>query len=64
MEKPNIEFNLTVSVIKEGKQYIAYSPALDLSTCGKNEKEARKNFVEIVDIFFAENNIVQRTWNN
>jgi len=43
--KAKYKFNLTVSVIKEGRQYIAYSPALDLSTCGKNEKEARKNFV-------------------
>jgi len=48
------KFQLTVSIIKEGNRYIAYSPALDLSTSGKNYEEAKKRFNEMVNIFFEE----------
>lgn len=49
-----LEFKLPVSVLKEGKKYIAYTPALDLSTSGKNYEEVKKRFGEIVNIFFEE----------
>lgn len=45
---------LSVSVFKEGKYFVAYTPALDLSTSGKTYKQAMKRFDEIVDIFFEE----------
>jgi len=48
------QVNLQVDFIKQGKSYIAYSPALDLSTSGKTQKEAQKRFEEAVDIFFEE----------
>lgn len=54
MAKINLEVNLPVSVIKEGKKYIAYTPALDLSTSGKNYEEAKKRFKEATGIFFEE----------
>ena len=54
MRKVGLEFKLPVSVIKEGKKYIAYTPALDLSTSGKGYEEAKKHFEEIVTIFFEE----------
>lgn len=47
-------YNLPVFIIKEGKNYIAYTPALDLSTSGKDYEEVRKRFHEIVNIFFEE----------
>ena len=34
--------------------FIVYSPALDLSTCAPTFDEAKKNFDQAVDIFFAE----------
>ncbi len=34
--------------------FVAYSPVLDLTTCGETFEEAKKNFAEAVDIFFAE----------
>ena len=34
--------------------FIVYSPALDLSTCAPTFDEAKKNFSQAVDIFFAE----------
>lgn len=48
------DVDLTVSVFKEGKAYVAFSPALDISTAGKSATEAKKNFEELVRIFFEE----------
>ena len=51
-----VKFNLQlpVSVFKEGKYFVAYTPALDLSTSGKNYEEVKKRFNEVVNIFFDE----------
>jgi len=49
-----IETNLPISFYKEGRQFIAYCPALDLSSCGDTFAEAKKNLAEALDIFFAE----------
>jgi hypothetical protein len=46
--------NLPVAFIKEGKRVVAYTPALDLSTSGKDTAEAKMRFSEIVDIFFKD----------
>jgi hypothetical protein len=54
MRKPVLEFKLPVSILKEGKKFIAYTPALDLSTSGKSYKEVKRRFNEIVNIFFEE----------
>ena len=54
MNKAMLEFNLSVSILREGKKFIAYTPALDLSTSGESYKEAKKRFEEIVGIFFKE----------
>ncbi len=54
MKKVKLEVNLPLSIIKEGKSYIAYSPALDLSTCGKDYDEVKNRFSELVNIFFEE----------
>ena len=50
----NLEIKLPVSIFKEGRQFVAYTPALDLSTSGKTYEEVRKRFSEVVDIFFAD----------
>ncbi|MFP4539973.1 MAG: type II toxin-antitoxin system HicB family antitoxin [Candidatus Paceibacterota bacterium] len=54
MKKLQIQTNLPLSVIKEGNRFIAYTPALDLSTSGKTYEEAKKRFNEAVSIFFEE----------
>lgn len=62
MNKLSFNFKLPVSIIKEGKKYVAYSPALDLSTSGNSYESVKKRFEEIVDIFFeelVENNTVE-----
>jgi len=54
MKNIKLEFNLPISIIKEGKSYIVYTPALDLSTSAENYEQAKKRFSEIVNIFFEE----------
>lgn len=54
MRKNALGVNLSVSILREGKRYIAYSPALDLSTAGKTYIQAKKRFGEAVNIFFEE----------
>lgn len=43
-------------MLKEGKRFIAYSPALDLSTAASSFELAKKRFEEAVKIFFRELN--------
>ncbi len=53
---------LTVNFIKDRKQVIAYSPALDISTVGKSEEHAKKRFQKLVHIFLKdifERNVVK-----
>jgi len=54
MKKLALETQLQVSIIREGKKFIAYAPALDLSTSGNNYEEVKNRFNEIVHIFFEE----------
>lgn len=49
-----LDFKLSVSIKKEGSTFIAYTPALDIATDGRTKDEARKNFAELVEIFFEE----------
>ena len=49
-----MEIKLQVSIMKQGKQYVAFAPALDLSTSGKSLQQVQKRFSEMVDIFFEE----------
>ena len=45
---------LPVSVFKEGKHFIAFTPTLDLSTSGKTYEQVMKRFDDIVELFFEE----------
>lgn len=54
MKKSQFQFALPVSILKEGDSFIAYSPALDLSTAGDTFEEAKKRFEEAVQLFFEE----------
>ncbi len=50
----NIAYTVPVTVTKQGKHFVAYSPVFDLSTSGKSVKDAQKKFEEIVSIFLEE----------
>ena len=45
---------LNVAFYKEGNKFIAYSSALNLSTCGDSMSQAKKRFDEMVRIFIEE----------
>lgn len=45
---------LNIAFYREGKRFIAYSPALDLSTCGDTQQQAKKRFEEMLQIFLEE----------
>lgn len=45
---------IPVIFFKEDGKVVAYSPALDLSTCGDTEVQAQERFVEAVKIFLSE----------
>jgi len=53
-KKLYFEVSLPVSILKEGKYFVAYTPALDLSTSGKTFAEVKERFSEVVQIFFEE----------
>lgn len=54
MSKMNHQFSIPVSILKEGSSYVAYSPAVDLSTVGDSFEESQKRFEEAIKIFFDE----------
>lgn len=54
MQKIKISGTIPLCFMKEKKSFIAFSPALDLSTCGRTFEEAKKNFAEALEIFIEE----------
>ena len=54
MLKLKFSCSLPVSILKEGKNFVAYTPALDLSTSGRSFEEVQRRFNEVVEIFFEE----------
>ncbi len=54
MKKINYQASLPVTFLREGDQFVAYTPALDLSTSGDTFEQAKIRFAEIAQIFFEE----------
>lgn len=48
------EAEIPVLFLEEGDKIVAYCPALDLSSCGKDRPEAEKRIGEAVYIFLEE----------
>ena len=49
-----MQYSLPVTVFREGDNFVAYTPALDLSTSGNSYEQAAKRFQEVVEVFFEE----------
>ena len=45
---------ITEEIWKEGNMYVAYCPAIDVVSCGKDIEEARKNLLEVIEIELEE----------
>ncbi len=41
-------------ITKQNKRFVAFTPALDISTSGKSIKEVKERFVELANIFLEE----------
>jgi predicted RNase H-like HicB family nuclease len=54
MKKITFQATLPVIFMREDKQFVAYTPALDLSTSGHTFELARRRFSEAVRIFIEE----------
>ena len=54
MEKRDLLFNLPITLMKQGRQFVAYCPILDISTSGKSEKDVKIMFAELVNLFIEE----------
>ena len=52
--KKKITAKLPLEIFKEGRYYVAYCPALDLSTSALTLQEAKVMFHEALDLFFEE----------
>ena len=49
-----MEIEFTSEIFKEGRMFVAYTPELDLSTCGETRRKAQKNLLEAVRLFLEE----------
>lgn len=50
----NISLIFPVFITKQGKRFVAYTPALDISTSETSEKDAKKKFAEPAVLFLEE----------
>lgn len=50
----NIVLNVAVLLFKEGEYIVAYCPALELSSYGKTEEEAKEYFKDALDLFIKD----------
>lgn len=50
----NIELNVAVLLLKEEETFVAYCPALELSSYGKTEEEAKEYFEDALQIFLKD----------
>lgn len=54
MLKQQISFNLPVTITKQGRRFVAYTPALDISTSATTEKKVKESFSELAMLFLEE----------
>jgi predicted RNase H-like HicB family nuclease len=47
------DFVFDTHIFREGETYVAYVPALDVSSCGATDEEARRNIRDAVRGFLA-----------
>ena len=50
----SVKVLLNIIIKKEGDYYVAYCPALEVSSYGKTKKEAHKMFNEALEIFIED----------
>lgn len=54
MKNSKFKLKIPVSIFKEGDSFVAYTPALDVSTSAPTYEKVKERFEEIVVIFMEE----------
>lgn len=54
MKNLTLQANLPVTILREDEQFVAYTPALDLSTSGATLEQSQSRLAEAVAVFFEE----------
>lgn len=54
MPSYKVKLQLSVQITKQGKRFVAWTPAFDLSTSGRTVKEAQLRFEEASQLFVDE----------
>jgi hypothetical protein len=49
-----MDIQLTVQIFKEDRLYVAYTPELDVSSCGGTQAKDKANLLEAVRLFLEE----------
>lgn len=49
-----MKFRITEEIWKEGSMYVSYCPEMDISSCGHDIQEAKKNLSEAIQIVIEE----------
>ena len=49
-----MRIRLTEEIWKENNMYVSYCPELDISSCGQDVEQAKKNLIEAIIINFEE----------
>ncbi len=49
-----MRFSITEEIWKEGKMYVSYCPEMDISSCGQDIPQAKKNLSEAIQITIEE----------
>jgi predicted RNase H-like HicB family nuclease len=53
-QQKKVNVDIIISIFKESKYYVAYCPALELSSYGKTEKEAKAYFEDALKVFLED----------
>jgi len=49
-----VDIRLTTQIFKEGRSFVAHTPELDVSSCGRTKEKASRNLKEAVRLFLEE----------
>ena len=50
----SLSLRLPVFITKQGRRFVAYTPALDISTSGRSEKDVQVKFSGLAHLFIEE----------
>lgn len=49
-----MQIHFDVVITKEGKNFVSWSPQLDIASCGESIEEARENLKEAIELYLED----------